>query len=946
MYLNQISIEWSTGTPDTYSSYCTTVVAAAVEKPTINVAANPFLFSTTATITCETEGAAIKYSFDGENWNDYSEALTITATTTLYAKAVKDENESSVVSVEITKNLAEPTLAIDATGITNTNVFDGTEAGSLAAAVTYNDAAVEGAVVTWSGNNDEVATIDASTGAVTLVAAGTVTFTATYAGNSDYSEKAETYEMTVTNQDPNAPGTENNPYTVAQAIAATPASGTSENVYITGIVSAFYKTSIMGDGSNYRYYISDDGGTDNQLLVYKGKGLNNAAFSSADDLQLGDVVTIYGGLTTYSNAPEVAANNYIVSRVEKPASDLSKTSDIALDFKNADLSTNVADHISSSSEGAYTYESADETIATVTEEGVVTGLKVGSTTITVNQAATLSYKAGTVEIPVTVADTRVDATTIPAINISSLTDNAEVGTISVVDPVKADEGVIFSFSSSNEGVLYIDGDQYIVGEIGTTTVTVTATASNSDLYKDVTATFEVTVNAAEKQENVIEIAFDTNSTVYDTKLEGLVSGSTGFDGVITAESSNTSVLTVAVDSEGNVTVTPLAVGTATVTFSAAETAYFLPAVDVQQVFTVTAPEGRTTAPANGFTKVTATEDITDGEYLIVYEDGSVAFDGSLETLDATKNTIDVEINEGVIAANNDTKAATFTIDATAGTIQSASGYYIGQTSNANGMVTSDETAYTNTISIEEDENVTIVSGGAYLRYNSASNQLRFRYYKSTSYTNQQDIQLYKLSNASETVTLNKDGYATYCSVNPMDFSSSSTVGYTAWRVESISDEGIITYKKIKEPIKGGQGVLLYNKDAEGKSTNVTVNFADGDTEFDNGSDGNDENDNLLIGTTAPKFLEIGEVYGLKGSNFVINNADGVINAGKAYIKATDIPAGVKSFTFVFEDETTGITETRQATREEVESIFNLGGQRMSKVQRGINIVNGKKVFVR
>jgi hypothetical protein len=88
------------------------------------------------------------------------------------------------------------------------------------------------------------------------------------------------------------------------------------------------------------------------------------------------------------------------------------------------------------------------------------------------------------------------------------------------------------------------------------------------------------------------------------------------------------------------------------------------------------------------------------------------------------------------------------------------------------------------------------------------------------------------------------------------------------------------------------------------------------------------------------------VYGLSGSDFVINNAEGTIPAGKAYIKATDIPAEVKSFTFVFEDETTGITETRQATREEVESIFNLGGQRMSKVQRGINIVNGKKVFVR
>ena len=120
-----------------------------------------------------------------------------------------------------------------------------------------------------------------------------------------------------------APGTENNPYTVAQAIEATPASGTSANVYIHGIVSAFYgtSTSIMGDGSNYRYYISDDGTTTSQLLVYKGKGLNNVAFSSADDLHIGDIVTIYGGLTTYQNASEIASGNYLTS-LERPAVDV------------------------------------------------------------------------------------------------------------------------------------------------------------------------------------------------------------------------------------------------------------------------------------------------------------------------------------------------------------------------------------------------------------------------------------------------------------------------------------------------------------------------------------------------------------------------------------------------------------------------------------------------
>lgn len=312
LYLDEVQITWQTGGDVTYSEYCTTVVAAAVERPVIAVAENPFLFSTTATITCATEGADILYSFDGKEWNAYTEALTITETTTIYAKATKGNDESAVAEVTATKNLAEATVTIDATGITNTNVHEGTAAGSLSATVAYNDNAVEGATVTWSSDDEDVATI-AENGAVTLVGAGTVTFTATFAGNDDYSEATATYEMTVTNTDPNAPGSVNNPYSVAEAIEATPASGTSSEVYIQGIVSAFYATDIMSDGSSYRYYISDDGKTENQLLVYKGKGLNNVAFSSADDLKIGDEVVIYGGLTTYKNAAEVASGNYIVS---------------------------------------------------------------------------------------------------------------------------------------------------------------------------------------------------------------------------------------------------------------------------------------------------------------------------------------------------------------------------------------------------------------------------------------------------------------------------------------------------------------------------------------------------------------------------------------------------------------------------------------------------------
>ena len=150
--------------------------------------------------------------------------------------------------------------------------------------------------------------------------------------------------------------------------------------------------------------------------------------------------------------------------------------------------------------------------------------------------------------------------------------------------------------------------------------------------------------------------------------------------------------------------------------------------------------------SGNYTKVTTNLTNWSGKYLIVYETGNKAFDGSLETLDATNNYIDVEITSSTIVSDATTDASSFTIAQSDGicTIKSNSGYYIGQTSDANGLSQS-TTAYTNNISYYvSGESIDVISsGGAYLRFNYASNQLRFRYYKSDTFTGQQPIQLYK-----------------------------------------------------------------------------------------------------------------------------------------------------------------------------------------------------------
>lgn len=928
-YITAISVNYDiTGAGTTY--YWSVPVAAAVEMPSIVIAETPFLFSTTATITCETEGAAIKYSYDGENWNDYTAALNITATTTIYAKAVKGNDESSVAQATATKNLAEPTvtitgdLTLDLDGETNV------EAGTLTAAVTYNEAAVAGAVVTWTSSNTDVATINATTGAVTIKTTGTVTFTATYAGNGDYDEATGTKTVTVT--DSKVPGSVGNPYTVAQAITAIQAlpnnNATSDKYYVSGIVSAFYgdATGIMS-ASSKRYYISDDGTTENQLLVYSGKGLNNEAFSSDDDLLVGDRVTIYGAIQNYQgNTPEIASGNYLTSRIEKPASDLTKTGDIILDFKNGATEADLTDYFTTSSTGAITYTVADKTVIENADE-LISALKVGITTVIVSQAATLSYKAGEITINVIVQDTREAATTIPAINISTL-KVGNSGTVSVTNPVKADEGVTFSYASSDDNVLLIVGDAYEAAAVGTATVTVTATPSNTNLYKTVVANFEVTVEADVKTNT--EIAIDASgSTVYGTPKNVDYTITDGYDGEMSYIIDNAAIADVEIGASA-ITFTPKAVGTATITISAPATAAFNAAEDVLYTLTVTAPEGAATAMETGFVKVTDTKDITNGEYLIVSEDYNVAFDGSLETLDKADDVIGVEITNNKIAANATTTASTFTIDVTNGRLQSKSGKYIGQSSYANGLAQSETaTDFTNTFSIDESDNavisVAIGNNAVSLKYNKASNQNRFRYYKS----GQEAIQLYKLAGADITAKLNASGYATFCSQYPLDFSAAE--GYTAWQIKSISGE-TITFEKITDKIKGGQGILLKGE----AGATVTLASADSDAEL---------GENLLFGTTAPTYAAADTYYGLSGNKFVKVNA-GTIPAGKALLPAGDIPSTARELTFVFDEgNTTGIKaiDNSQLTND---NYYDLQGRKVVQPAKGLYIKNGKKVVLK
>lgn len=202
--------------------------------------------------------------------------------------------------------------------------------------------------------------------------------------------------------------------------------------------------------------------------------------------------------------------------------------------------------------------------------------------------------------------------------------------------------------------------------------------------------------------------------------------------------------TIVVDKPaGTITVTPNEVNEketaneATLTVTHASDATLKAEISLKQ-------NGKGSAAASYFVKVTTAPTDWSGTYLIVYETGKVAFDGSLKTLDAVSNTVDVTISDNKIEATDALMKSVFTIEpSTTGnySIKAANGSYIGRTKNSNGFNASETTKFDHTLIIDDKGVLSVKSSvGPALKYNSNSDQKRFRYYQS----GQKDIQLYKL----------------------------------------------------------------------------------------------------------------------------------------------------------------------------------------------------------
>ena len=304
--------------------------------------------------------------------------------------------------------------------------------------------------------------------------------------------------------------------------------------------------------------------------------------------------------------------------------------------------------------------------------------------------------------------------------------NLSHGSISA--PANAAEGSTVAITATPDAGYMVSS--YSVYKTDDTSITVTVSSNGTFTMP----AYNVTVSAT----------FEVNNTYYNIALGTVSHGSISVSA--NSAKSGTTITMSATPENGYSLYSWYVYKTSdinTIVYTGTTGSFVMPAFDV----TVMATFVQGSSGGNGdYVKVTSAPTDWSGEYLIVYEGGNVAFNGALTSLDATGNTISVTINsDNTITRSTTTTAAEFTIAGSGSsyTIQSASGYYIGSTSDANGMNSSTTTAYSNSISYNNGAIDIVGSGGAYLRYNKQSGQERFRYFKSGTYTNQQAIQLYK-----------------------------------------------------------------------------------------------------------------------------------------------------------------------------------------------------------
>lgn len=464
---------------------------------------------------------------------------TITAT---LPKTDTYQTSTDSYVVENKDNHIATSLSFNGTDVTLTE--GKTDAGADFTGYTATVADGVAGTITYAASGDAVATVDPTTGAVTINAAvyGTTTITATFTPTdpTQYSGSTATYQIT----NKKAVDLSEITFNVSEDKSNNSSQQIADNLN-KSIVKIYSTKAILGNGTDYRFYKDSKTTfslTDPTRVITSIKfiGSNTIYPNFTTDKNTYDKAsgtwTGYEESVTFTNPGSVIKNitQIIVTTAEKkpvPAlsfAEATVTKELVAGTIDLQTITKPEDLDAS----AITYASSDNKTAEVSE-GKIHMYKTGEVIITATSAATDKYAAGTASYKLVIEDNRATDTNFKFAAESYSEDLAEAtdGTVTfnaanvLQNPHSLNVTYTISPESANATIGGTDG-KALIKVSGT--YTITATGAANDTYKETTATCTLKVtNSAVEEKNIefvagVDKGNNSSTTADDTVEKGCV----------------------------------------------------------------------------------------------------------------------------------------------------------------------------------------------------------------------------------------------------------------------------------------------------------------------------------------------------------------------------------------------------------------------------------------
>ena len=462
---------------------------------------------------------------------------TITAT---LPKTDTYQTSTDSYVVENKDNHTATSLSFNGTDITLTE--GKTDAGTDFTGYTATEANNIAGTITYAASGDAVATVDPTTGAVTINPSvyGTTTITATFtpADPTQYSGSTATYKIT------NKKAVDLSE--IVFDVSEDKVSGTGKLTLTKSIVKINTSNGALGEYTDYRFYGSSKTTfslTDPTRVITSIKFVGGSTYGNfTTDKPNYDKTT--GTWTGYEESVEFTNTSssriYKITQIivttaeKKPAPALSfAEATVTKELVSGTIDLQTITKPEDLDASAITYASSDDATAKVEGNTTIRLYKTGEVTITATSAATDKYAAGTASYKLVIEDNRATDTNFKFAAESYNADLAEAtdGTVTfnaanvLQNPHSLNVTYTISPESANATIGGTDG-KALIKVSGT--YTITATGAANDTYKETTATCTLKVtNSAVEEKNIefvagVDKGNNSSTTADDTVEKGCV----------------------------------------------------------------------------------------------------------------------------------------------------------------------------------------------------------------------------------------------------------------------------------------------------------------------------------------------------------------------------------------------------------------------------------------